>query len=262
MFGVIENHQSLVKYFLLFIIFSIALWGIGGYLNLVDNRNSQYVAKVGSQEIAQREVDDMVSQLNQDNKENQDINKKQLLEDQAIKHLINRHLLLNEIDHMDIGLDKKSLVDEIKSVSIFQGNDGKFDLNKYKQFLSNASINIDDFERNVKQQIILKQLVDFFTKYSSVQNDALANQFSYYAIQSSINQAVNSSSIPIDKLYKIDDFISMYSDTNYFKNSQLINNANLNQVVFGIIRNGWHINFDVYLRYLRSNYQIDYSKKA
>ena len=150
MFNVIEKNQKLVKGIMIAVTASFVIWGIGGYFGM--SSDDGYVAQVGSQKIYTRDID----QAMQDNPQ-QNTDKMQVL-----LGLINRQLLLNNIDSYHMVATKAQMQHEIGSIPIFQNSAGKFDLKKYEAFLTDRYMSAEQFQKNVGQQIVITEMLDLF----------------------------------------------------------------------------------------------------
>jgi len=149
MFNTVEKHQKIVKGIMGFLVVAFTLWGIGGYLGSMSDDG--YVAKIGSNKIYPRDIDNAMTDNPQPNQ-----NKMQVL-----YGLINRQVLLNHIDDTNQSVTKTQLQDNIAKIPLFQKN-GQFDLSLYKDFLQEKMLSAEDFQANVAKQILLKQDIDFF----------------------------------------------------------------------------------------------------
>ncbi|MDQ5922034.1 MAG: peptidyl-prolyl cis-trans isomerase [Pseudomonadota bacterium] len=149
MFNIVEKNQKVVKWIMIVIIITFALWGIGGYLSNVGDDG--YVAKVGSFRIYPRDIDNAILQ----NPQNTD-------KMQVMFGLINRQLLLNNIDDYHMQATKTQLQQKIAAMPEFQDSNGQFDLSKYQDFLREKLISAQEFERNIGQQLLLTEFLDLF----------------------------------------------------------------------------------------------------
>lgn len=148
MFGVIEKNQKLVRTILILVTATFVLWGIGGYLGMLSDDG--YLAKVGGKKIYQRDLDNAMEQ----NPQNTD-------KAQVLFGLINRQLLLNNIEDNYMQATNTQLQQQIGSIPAFQ-KDGKFDLKAYEDYLGNTLQTSSQFQQQVSDQIMLNQMVDFF----------------------------------------------------------------------------------------------------
>src|SRR6185437_2404411 len=128
---------------------------IGGYLGM--GGDDGYVAKVGSNKIYTRDIDNAIQQ----NPQNTD-------KMQVLLSLINRQLLLNSFDSYHMVASNDQLQQQIANVPLFLDN-GKFDVKKYQAFLAQRLMTAEQFQNEISQQILLEQTLNFFksTYYTS-----------------------------------------------------------------------------------------------
>lgn len=151
MFNLIEKHQTLVKGIMITIVATFVLWGIGGYLGM--GADDDYVAKIGSNKIYLRDIDNALAQ----NPQNPQSNDKM----QILFGLINRQLLLNLFTSYHMVATKEQLQQQIAKIPLFLSN-AKFDIKKYQEFLISRLMTAEQFQNEVSQQILLNQMLDFF----------------------------------------------------------------------------------------------------
>lgn len=149
MFNVVEKNQKLVKGIMITVAATFVLWGIGGYLG--NSGDDGYVAKVGNAKIYTRDIDQAIQQ----NPQNPD-------KMQAMFGLINRQLLLNNIDAYHLTATKNQLQQQIAAIPAFQNAKGEFSLSKYQEFLNERFMSAEQFQVNVGQQILLNEYLDLF----------------------------------------------------------------------------------------------------
>jgi len=155
MFNLIEKNQTLAKGIMIAVASTFVLWGIGGYLGM--GGDDGYVAKVGSNKIYTRDIDNAIQQ----NPQNTD-------KMQVLLSLINRQLLLNSFDSYHMVASNDQLQQQIANVPLFLDN-GKFDVKKYQAFLAQRLMTAEQFQNEISQQILLEQTLNFFksTYYTS-----------------------------------------------------------------------------------------------
>mgnify|MGYP000284702247 CR=1 FL=1 len=149
MFHLVDKNQKLVKWIMIAVIASFVVWGIGGYLGM--SGDDGYLAKVGSHKIYSKDLDQAMNQEQQQNNDKM----------QVLFGLINRQLLLNSFEDNRLTVTKDQLQQEIAKIPAFQTN-GQFDLKKYEEFLSQRMISAEQFQEDIKQQILLTEFLDFF----------------------------------------------------------------------------------------------------
>ncbi len=149
MFNVIEKNQKLVKGIMIAVTASFVVWGIGGYLGMAGDDG--YVAKVGSNKIYTQDID----QAMQNNPQNTD-------KMQILFGLINRQLLINNIDNYHMIATTEQMQQDIAAIPQFQNSKGQFDLKLYETFLRERVMTADQFQKSIGQQIVIKEFLDLF----------------------------------------------------------------------------------------------------
>ncbi|MCC2644561.1 MAG: peptidylprolyl isomerase [Burkholderiales bacterium] len=162
MFNLIEKNQTFVKGVMIAVAATFVLWGIGGYLGM--GSDDGYIAKVGSNKIYTRDIDNAITQ----NPQNTD-------KMQVLSGLINRQLLLNNFDNYHMVASKDQLQQKISEIPLFLDN-GKFSLKKYQDFLAQRLTTAEQFQNEISQQILLEQTVNFF-KSTTISSDTFNKQF-------------------------------------------------------------------------------------
>jgi peptidyl-prolyl cis-trans isomerase D len=149
MFNIVEKNQKLVKGIMITIAATFVLWGIGGYLG--NAGDDGYVAKVGSQKIYTRDIDGAIQQ----NPQNTD-------KMQVLFGLINRQLLINNINNYHMIATKDQLQQQIANIPSFQNSKGEFSLKQYQDFLRTQFMSAEQFQNNVGQQILINEYLNLF----------------------------------------------------------------------------------------------------
>ncbi|MBP9742366.1 MAG: peptidylprolyl isomerase [Burkholderiales bacterium] len=149
MFNIVEKNQKFVKGIMIVVAATFVLWGIGGYLSNMGDDG--YVAKVGSMKVYPQDIDNAISQ----NPQNTD-------KMQVMLGLINRQLLLNNIEAYHMVATKEQLQQQIAAMPIFQNSAGQFDLTKYQSFLREKLISAEEFQTTMGQQVLITEFIDLF----------------------------------------------------------------------------------------------------
>ena len=149
MFNIVEKNQKLVKGIMITVAATFVLWGIGGYLG--SSGDDGYVAKVGSAKIYTGDIDNAMAQ----NPQNTD-------KMQVLYGLINRQLLINNINKYNMVATNEQLQKQIASIPNFQDSESQFSLAKYQEFLRTQFMSAEQFQKNVGQQIIVTQFANLF----------------------------------------------------------------------------------------------------
>jgi peptidyl-prolyl cis-trans isomerase D len=155
MFNIVEKNQVFVKGIMIAVTATFVMWGIGGYLGM--GGDDGYIAKVGSNKIYMRDIDNILQQ-----------NPQSTDKVQILLNLINRQLLLNSFDSNHMVASNAQLQQQIANVPMFLDN-GKFSMAKYQAFLSQRLMTAEQFQNEISQQILLEQTLNFFksTYYTS-----------------------------------------------------------------------------------------------
>ncbi len=148
MFNIVEKNQKLVKGIMIVITITFVTWGIGSYLGMMGDDG--YVAKVGSNKIYERDIDNAMQQ-----------NKQATDKMQVLFSLINRQLLLNDIASYHLVATTSQLQNAIANIPLFQES-GTFSVKKYEDFLRTNFISANQFQNNTQEQILINQTVDLF----------------------------------------------------------------------------------------------------
>ncbi|MCC2625652.1 MAG: peptidylprolyl isomerase [Burkholderiales bacterium] len=203
MFNIVEKNRVFVKGIMIAVTATFVMWGIGGYLGM--GSDDGYIAKVGSNKIYMRDIDNIIQQ----NPQNTD-------KVQVLLNLINRQLLLNSFDSNHMIASKEQLQQQIANIPMFLDN-GKFNMAKYKAFLSQRLMTAEQFQNEISQQILLEQTLNFFksTYYSS---DLFNKQFvDLLSRQRNVSSYIISPSQFYSKVNVTDKDITSYYQQNIVK---------------------------------------------
>ncbi|HMT02483.1 MAG TPA: peptidylprolyl isomerase [Burkholderiales bacterium] len=151
MFHVVEKNKKLVKGIMIAVTATFIFFGIGSYLGMGSFNDNDYVAKIGSQKIYPRDIDNFTANTPQ-----------KLDKIKVMMGLIDRQLILNNIEDNHLTVTPKQIQDEIIKIPMFQDKNKIFSLTKYQDFLSSRTLTSDKFEQEIKKQILLKEFADFF----------------------------------------------------------------------------------------------------
>lgn len=152
------------KFFSVFVLSAITImitiafvfWGIGPN----DNPTIEYVAQVGDRQISLKEYyrayDNEYERQRAQKKTPEEI-KKLDLEKLVLGSLVDRMVLLITAENVGISVTDKELQREIMNTPYFQRN-GKFDQNIYRRLLSRNRMTMQEFEQNVKNDLIIVKM--------------------------------------------------------------------------------------------------------
>ncbi|MCX8514224.1 MAG: hypothetical protein RL017_202 [Pseudomonadota bacterium] len=150
MFNIIEKNQKFAKGIMIAVAAAFVLWGVGGYISGSSDDGS--IAKVGNLKIYSQDIDNAMQQ----NPQNTD-------KMQVLLGLINRDLLLDNINLYNMTATQNQLQQQIAAIKIFQDQNGNFDINKYKEFLEQKVMTAEQFQKDMQQQIVINQFATLFT---------------------------------------------------------------------------------------------------
>lgn len=162
MFKFVEKNKRFVKGIMIAVTIFFIVWGVGGYLSMVGDTGE--VAKVGDARIYKQNVDNAMQENPQQNDKTQ-----------TLFGLINRQLLINNVNDHYMTVTTEQLQNEISKISIFKEK-GEFSAVKYKKFLKSRFIGLDQFEKDISDQILLNDFINFF-KSSYISSSLFNEQF-------------------------------------------------------------------------------------
>ncbi len=149
MLGLMRRHSRslFIKLIYVGLILSFVIWGIGSY----SSRDNLIAVKVNGEGISrqayQRSYDDLVNYYKETLKDNynDEILAAMNLRKVALDRLVDRVLLLEEADSMNLKASKEEIQARIQSYPAFQ-KDGSFDKETYFRILEYNKIKPGDFE--------------------------------------------------------------------------------------------------------------------
>lgn len=166
MFDFVHERKRLVQVVLALIVLPFALWGVDSYRKSGDVVS---LAKVNGEKIGQQEFENA---MEQQRKRMREITGAQfdasLFDKPEIKHsvmdnLISQHLLSSEARNVGLVVSDEMMGQVIASIGAFQ-KDGKFDKQSYETALRAQSMTPAMFEYRVRQDLLLRQLTDSFSR--------------------------------------------------------------------------------------------------
>jgi len=150
-------------------ISTIAFVGAGfvGWGSYDYGKSNSTVAIVGDKEIPltqlQSEYSALYSQYQQMFGENfnQELAKQLKLEDAAMQRIIQKYLLLNYADELGLATTDKEVAQELVKINAFL-KDGKFDKNSYMSVLKQNKRSVQEFEKQIKQDLLAAKVQKIF----------------------------------------------------------------------------------------------------
>ena len=152
----------LIKIVLGVIVVVFVFWGVGSYRSQKGNR----VAVVNGDVIALQEYRSAYEQLKEQyrrqfgNALDQKLLKTLGLKKQALDQLINRRLVLQEANRLNLHITKEELIRAIRTLAAFQEN-GHFDPRRYQRLLAANRMTPEMFEENMKEDLLAEKLQGF-----------------------------------------------------------------------------------------------------
>jgi peptidyl-prolyl cis-trans isomerase D len=149
----------IIKIVLGVIVVVFIFWGVGSYRAGKGNR----VAVVNGQAIALEEYRSAYEQLKEQyrrqfgNALDQKLLKTLGLKKQALDQLVNRRLVLQEADRLNLHITKEELIRAIRSLGAFQEN-GHFDPRRYQRLLAANRMTPEIFEEKMKDDLLAEKL--------------------------------------------------------------------------------------------------------
>lgn len=138
------------------LIIPFAFWGINYYF---DQGGNVVAAKVNGTKISLRDYQRAYQRIRQQwQSRGADLSgREDLLKQQTIDTLVNRELLSQFKDEMNLRISDGQLRQTIMNISVFQGEDG-FDNSLYNRFLASAGYTPASFEAEVREDMTSEQL--------------------------------------------------------------------------------------------------------
>lgn len=149
MFDFVQNNRVIISIIVGIVALTLVLgFGVSSYYNSTPNES--YVIKVGNAGVTQSDIDEAMRN------QQQPVDEKQRAE--IIDSLVQRQLLLQEAKRVGIVISADQVRNAISQLPMLQEN-GSFSQEKYKAFLSNYHMTSDQFEQEIKQQLMIEVLL-------------------------------------------------------------------------------------------------------
>ena len=95
----------------------------------------------------------------------------------AVDQLISRKALMAEADRMGLKVTNDELLAEIRKIPAFYPNGQFIGQDAYERLLQNNNLTVDQFERDMKDDLLLRKLQDVVTGSVTVSDDALKQEY-------------------------------------------------------------------------------------
>lgn len=168
----------MIKLILGAIVVVFVFWGVGSYTS----QRSVRVASVNGDTISLEEYrssyDRLLNQMRRNfgNNLSDEMIKSLGLEKQALDQLIDRHLMLQASEEMDIRVPDSELVASIRDIEAFQAA-GNFDPQRYRQVLGLNRISPEAFEANQRQDLAIAKINSLITSGAKVSDLEIESVF-------------------------------------------------------------------------------------
>jgi peptidyl-prolyl cis-trans isomerase D len=172
MFDLVQRNKRIIQIVLAIVLLPFAFFGVDSYFR--DSATGATVAKVAGSEISEQEfqqaVRDRQEQLRSMSQGRIDpaLLDSPELRFSVLESLVRQRLLLHQGLKSGITVTPEQLRAYISQAPIFQGEDGKFSMARYEQFLKGQNTNAAVFENRVRQDLILTQVSDAYQQSSFV----------------------------------------------------------------------------------------------
>ncbi|MCP5291714.1 MAG: SurA N-terminal domain-containing protein [Burkholderiales bacterium] len=214
MFNFVNRKKRIVQIVLLLAVLPFMFWGVQSYRS---DGQEGYVAIVDGEEIPRREFEqalrDHQARLRVMFGGNFDSAMLDSYEvrDSVLERLIQQRLLFREAISNGFTVLDSQLVNEISQIPEFH-LDNKFSKKQYESFLRNEGLSPVTFESRVRQELLLRQLLDGYSEYGFV-SDAVANKVIYLSeVQREISQAQIKPEDYMSQIEPAEDEIKAYYD--------------------------------------------------
>lgn len=176
MLGLMRRHSRslFIKLIYVGLILSFVIWGVGSY----SSRDNLIAVKVNGEGITiqayQRSFDDLVNYYKETLKDNfnDDMIAAMNLKKMAMDRLIDRALLLEDADSLNLKASKEEIQARIQSYPAFQKN-GSFDKETYFRILEYNKIKPGDFEDEQKEFIHIAKAESIIRNNATVSDDEI-----------------------------------------------------------------------------------------
>ncbi|MCB1947955.1 MAG: SurA N-terminal domain-containing protein [Burkholderiales bacterium] len=214
MFNFVNRKKRIVQIVLLLAVLPFMFWGVQSYRS---DGQEGYVAIVDGEEIPRREFEqalrDHQARLRAMFGGNFDSAMLDSYEvrDSVLERLIQQRLLFREAISNGFTVLDSQLVNEISQIPEFH-LDNKFSKKQYESFLRNEGLSPVTFESRVRQELLLRQLLDGYSENGFV-SDAVANKVIYLSeVQREISQAQIKPEDYMSQIEPAEDEIKAYYD--------------------------------------------------
>ncbi|WP_410498903.1 SurA N-terminal domain-containing protein [Chitinibacter sp. S2-10] len=218
MFDFVHNNKTAVQIVLGLISLGLVVGiGFSGYSAM---GGEDYLAKVGKSRITQRELAEAIG--------NQAVSNE--MKPMIVEQLVRQQLLLEKARELRLAVPDATLRDSIATIPAFQV-DGKFDAQRYQELLASRQMTPAMFEDKLKQDILLRQLMDGVVQTGFVSNTQLQRLNALMGEKREVSVAVLAADLYLNQVSVDDAEVKKYYDANQaqFKSPDMVK---LEYVVF------------------------------
>ncbi|SEN20414.1 SurA N-terminal domain-containing protein [Nitrosomonas marina] len=215
MFDFVNRKKRIVQIVLLLAVLPFMFWGVQSYRS---DGQEGYVAIVDGEEIQRREFEqalrDHQARLRAMFGGNFDSAMLDSYEvrDSVLERLIQQRLLFREAVSNGFTVLDSQLMSEIGQIPEFH-MDNKFSKKQYESFLRNEGLSPVTFESRVRQELLLRQLLDGYSEYGFV-SDTVTNRVTYLSeVERVVSQAQIKPEDYISRIEPAEEEINAYYDT-------------------------------------------------
>ncbi|WP_090659453.1 SurA N-terminal domain-containing protein [Nitrosomonas marina] len=215
MFDFVNRKKRIVQVVLLLAVLPFMFWGVQSYRS---DGQEGYIAIVDGEEIQRREFEqalrDHQARLRAMFGGNFDSAMLDSYEvrDSVLERLIQQRLLFREAVSNGFTVLDSQLMSEIGQIPEFH-LDNKFSKKQYESFLRNEGLSPVTFESRVRQELLLRQLLDGYSEYGFV-SDTVTNRVTYLSeVERVVSQAQIKPEDYISRIEPAEEEIKTYYDT-------------------------------------------------
>ncbi len=210
-----QAQSTLIQGVVLVIVIVFVFWGVGANMN--NNRNS--VATVNGEEISyqdfQRAYDRTVENFRQQFGGSLPPG---LLEGMAIKQQVVAQLIQTELlrqggQKMGITVSELAVQKDVEKMDVFQ-QDGHFDLNRYRDVLSQNRMTPTSFEDGLKADLQTKRVTDGIGAFAVVPDSAVQDYLAYNGEEIKLDYVALSPDDFMEKVEVKEDELAAWFDKN------------------------------------------------
>ena len=165
------------------VIISLAGFGIQDVILGSTGRN---IATVGKEKISinefLRSVENEIVNFSKENSVNLSIEqaKNYGLINKALNDLIAKKIFDDLLKNNEVSREDKSVADYIKTVDTFKNIRGDFDVKKYKRYVTATGVNIKQFEKTLKDDLVRELILDVFEAPIKIDTTMIEKSIAHY----------------------------------------------------------------------------------